>query len=273
MLTPVNFLEEWKACENDMYKNLALLKVRLTNEAIHDMRVDIKKSRAYINLAEEIEKIKDDQDLIGQTQSLFDILGKHREWSLTLEVVTNLTAQDNALYPLFNAYIKRAKNGWAKSVKNALRTYDMKEMDDVGKWIVAIVHQRTSSQLAAECANIMRRSVASLRKLIPHFKSEIHNIRKLLKTILYWINLFPEEGLYNKKQVKKVNELLTKLGNWHDQQMVLRKIKNFRKDCLVPSFEEFGALKKLEDKVTMERDKIFSKLDPQKVVDALTWTD
>ena len=48
--------------------------------------------------------------------------------------------------------------------------------------------------------------------------------------------------------------LLDDLGNWQDNEILLTKVRHFRKDYLPKSFEETRSIKKLEEKVKTKKD-------------------
>ena len=99
METGINLLGEWKATKNEFDKNLPILQSGLKEEAIHDIRVAIKKLRAYCELLNELDKSTDNN--LPLTKSLFDILGKHREWDTVLKLLQH-NDNFNDLYPFYS---------------------------------------------------------------------------------------------------------------------------------------------------------------------------
>ena len=87
-------------------------------------------------------------------------------------------------------------------------------------------------KVTTRCKTIIKQHVSKLKKHSIHFKEDPHYTRKSLKVLFYWINLFPNQSVYSKKQVKKLDNYLDKLGEWHDMAVACIKIKHFRKDHL-----------------------------------------
>ena len=260
METGINLLGEWKANEREIIKNLPILRSETNVEAIHDTRVAIKKLRAYYELLNELDKpAKID---LPQTKSLFDILGKHREWDIILKHLQKSPDDLSELCPLFVSHIRQAKDQISYLIKNALGVYTINEVEEVSKRIEELIRTMTLHKAADDCKKIIMQHVIKLKKQSIHFKKDPHDTRKSLKVIFYWISLFPPETLYSNKQVKQMDVFLDKLGKWHDLLILFKKIKNYRKDYLAKSLNEYQILKKLEDDIKTRCDKLFNKLNP-----------
>jgi CHAD domain-containing protein len=267
METGINLLGEWKANEKNITKNISILRSEINTEAIHDARVAIKKLRAYWELMNELDKsTKND---LPQTKALFDILGKHREWDIILKNLQKSPDDVGELCPLFVAHVHQVKKQISLLIKNMLNEYNINELKDVETRIDDLIKTISLHKVADNSKKIIMRQVLKLEKSSTHFKREPHYTRKLLKVIFYWINLFPPESLYLKNQVKHLNSFLDKLGKWHDSEIVFVKIKNYRKDYLAKSLDEYQVLKKLENEIKARGDKLFSKLKPEVIVEEL----
>lgn len=263
METGINLLGEWKANEKEIIKNIHILQSGINTEAVHNIRVAIKKLRAYCELLNKPGKSEND---LPQTKSLFDILGKHREWDTVLKYLKKSPDDKGELCPLFVAHIHQTKEDISHLIKNALSEYNSNESEERYKRLGELIKTMTLSKVAANCKNIIMREILKLKKCSNFFKKNPHNARKLLKVIFYWINLFPPETLYSKKQVKQLDAFLGKVGKWHDFEIVFIKIKNYRKDYLARSMDEYQTLKKLENSIKSKRNKLFHTLKPQAII-------
>ena len=115
METGMNFLGEWEANEKEVIKNLSIIRSEIKPEAIHDTRVAIKKLRAYCELLNELDKsAKID---LPQTKSLFDILGKHREWGTVLKQLQKAPGNLIESCSLFVTHIHQAEEQISHLIK------------------------------------------------------------------------------------------------------------------------------------------------------------
>ena len=267
METGINLLGEWKANEKEITKNISILLSEINSGAIHDTRVAIKKLRAYFELLNELDKSSKND--LPQTKALFDILGKHREWDIILKHLQKSPDDMGELCPLFVTHIRKVKKQISFLIKNMLNEYNIDELKEAENRIEELIKTITLHKLSGNSKKIIMRQVLKLKKGSILFEKEPHYTRKLLKVIFYWINLFPPESLYSKTQVKHLNAFLDKLGKWHDLEIVFIKIKNYRKDYLAKSLDEYRVLKKLENETGVRRDKLFYKLRPGVIVKEL----
>ena len=268
METGINLLGESRANERELIKNLSILRSGISLEAIHDIRVAIKKLQAYCDLLNELDEHSPKNDL-PQTKSLFDVLGKHREWDIILKHLQKSPDDLSELCPLFVSHIHHTKEQVSYLIKNALDAYDGNEVEEMNRIVERLIATMTLHKVAAKSKNIIKEHVLNLGKVSIHLKKQLHHCRKSLKVIFYLINLFPPGTLFSKKQVKHLDAFLDKLGRWHDFEIVFYKIKNYRKDYLAKSLNEYEALKKIESDIKAKRDKLFYRLKPQVIINEL----
>jgi CHAD domain-containing protein len=259
MNTGINLLGEWKANKKDFIENLSVLQSGLKEDIIHNIRVAIKKLRAYCDLLNELDKSSNIN--LPLTKSLFDILGKHREWEIVLKHLQKHDYDSNKLYPSFTAHIYNAKEQISEFIKKELEVYQIIEVEEVENKIEEMMRITPLSKITSKSRSAIERYINKLKKASLNFKTEPHYSRKLLKIIFYCVYLFPAEGLYSKRQVKYIDTSLDKLGKWHDLEIITIKIKNYITHYLSNSSDEYCALKKLRDNISSRRNKLFNNLD------------
>ena len=104
-------LNNWRKEQKVFDENLSLLRKKLDKEAIHDLRVAIKKLRAYLDLYSQLKKVTDpveagQQGLLDKTEELFDTIGRQRDVEICLEVLTSFKEETNYSYPQLTLYLQ-----------------------------------------------------------------------------------------------------------------------------------------------------------------------
>lgn len=265
----VSLLKEWQISQEAISKNVTILQSGMDAKAIHDLRVAIKKLRAYTKLLEEMDDTSNEDQLLPQTKALFDIVGIHREWDMMDEKLKKRSEEHKTSYPLYAKHIKQVKVTLETLVKEALASYNVEETREVERRIRSIINSMSSEELSLKCIGIIKKYINKVKRNSTRFDKKIHETRKLLKAIFYWIKLFPEESLYTKEQVEAIDEFLDKLGKWHDQQVMLDKIKCYRKNYLPKRVEEYNSIKELELDVREKQNRIYTKLNVKEMVEVL----
>jgi len=92
----------------------------------------------------------------------------------------------------------------------------------------------------------MAASVKTVKHDLKHFRKNSHLVRKRLKDIFYWSNIFEEDVYFTKQQVKSLDKILDHLGTVQDHEVLITNLKNFRKTILTSSLKEHDRVKKME---------------------------
>src|ERR1051326_7925434 len=87
-------LRHWQTQVLVFQKNLSLLKGQMNVEAIHDLRVAIKKLRSYFKLYASLFKKKDTEKLFAGTKELFSVLGRHRNIEMSKQLLLSFAGKN-----------------------------------------------------------------------------------------------------------------------------------------------------------------------------------
>jgi len=78
----------WRKEQKEFKKNFEILRSRPDKNAVHDIRVSIKKLRACLKLYSLIGEKDKWQTLFTETKKLFSILGKERDIEVCIELIS-----------------------------------------------------------------------------------------------------------------------------------------------------------------------------------------
>ena len=251
-------LRHWKKQQQIFLYNLAILKKQINAEAIHDLRVAIKKLRSYFKLYVIICEQADWKSDFSETEKLFSILGKYRNVEMNYNLVESFAEENLAAYPSLQSHFianLRIAAGWIKKIVDE---YESDELKAFSEKLNSGLSKFTNEQIQDEIQKIIR---GDLKKAIPHFKKlreNTHEVRKHLKDIFYWLELCPAEVIYSTPQRKKLHKILDGLGDWQDNEVLLIKVKHFRKDYIAKEADEYNDLKQLEKFIKNKKDDLLN---------------
>ena len=237
-------LINWRKEQKVFNQNLSLLQKKLEKEAIHDLRVAIKKLRAYLELYSQLKKVTDPVEagqpgLLDKTEELFDTIGRQRDVEICLEVLTSFKEETNYSYPQLTLYLQavlKITKAWSNQEIHGYKNKETKKIAFVLKQDNEIENTRELNQYIQ---SIIRHSAGETKS---QFKKP-HLLRKNLKSVYYWINIVNDNSEYHPELL---HNILDDLGSWQDKEIALQRIKHFRKDYLPKSFDEYNKLKELE---------------------------
>ena len=237
-------LINWRKEQKVFDENLSLLQKKLDKEAIHDLRVAIKKLRAYLELYSQLNKVTDPvesgpQRLLYKTEELFDTIGRQRDVEICQEILTSFKEETNYSYPQFTLYLQavlKITKAWSNQ---EIHRYKNKEIKKIAFVLKQDNEIGDTGELNQFIQSIIRHSLGEIKS---QFKKP-HLLRKKLKSVYYWINLVNDTSEYHPELL---HSILDDLGSWQDKEVALQRIKHFRKDYLPKSFDEYNMLKELE---------------------------
>jgi len=251
-------LRHWKKQQQIFLHNLAILKKQINAEAIHDLRVAIKKLRSYFKLYVIICEQADWKTDFSETEKLFSILGKYRDVEMNYNLVESYAEENLAAYPSLQSHFTASLRMAAGWIRNIVDEYESDELKTFSEKLNLDLSNFTNAQIQDEIQKIIR---GDLKKAIPHFKKlreNTHEVRKHLKDIFYWLELCPAEVIYSTSQRKKLHKILDGLGDWQDNEVLLIKVKHFRKDYMAKEADEYNDLKQLEKFIKNKKDDLLN---------------
>jgi hypothetical protein len=72
--------------------------------------------------------------------------------------------------------------------------------------------------------------------------------------------MLPEGSVSESSFEKELNKMLDDFGDWQNDEMLLAKVKHFRKDSLPSPLPEYETLKTFEKKIKEKKDKILKEV-------------
>ncbi|MCU0353274.1 MAG: CHAD domain-containing protein [Cytophagales bacterium] len=238
-------MTHWNTQRQLFAQNLAALQSGTTTDTVHNLRVNIKKLRSYVELSIALAKTKKDAVQMPDTENLFQALGKYRELELQ---ITNVS---KAACPLFESHLQHMKAQAAQELMRTIQTYRETELTKLDAEIFSRVKMPSEKKAITRVQKRIERDWQKVQNWRDDFAEHAHSIRKRLKNVGYWMELLPDDSTIKKPHLKKLHRLLSQLGQAHDWQVFHTRMRHFRKDYLIVDTPEALTLKKLEKKAVV----------------------
>src|SRR5438046_1465808 len=105
-------LPHWKKELQVFHENLLVLQRSPDTEAVHDLRVAIKKLRSYTKLYSILFKDEKAKGFLSGTKNLFSVLGKQRNIEMSIELLkrSKLRGRFTSIQKHFEFYLKETKH-------------------------------------------------------------------------------------------------------------------------------------------------------------------
>jgi CHAD domain-containing protein len=246
-------LTYWQTQSGLLTDQVALIRQRPSRRVVHDARVALKKMKALLKLANEFSPDHVRFSLPPSLQLIFGAAGRYRETEMSLLLLRSVHRKDAILLPSF---IKEQKARLAINRKNLRLSVEADieaPLKEISGWLQEMDHI-ADHDLNESINRLSSEGVTELKDRMKGFPKEAHAFRKKCKQLYYWLQICTLNTLYDPAEMKVLHKALDALGQWHDTEVLRKRIRLFRKTCLVKGMEEEDACRKAEEllKIKME---------------------
>jgi len=203
-------------------------------DAIHDLRVAIKRLNAVFDL---LERMFPDQ-LIGHVtqgglHELFRLSGRMRDAQVQQQLVADLSQTLNAGFNEYQYYLKNAEKKAVGKFQKYIQGYDAK-VDLVAKqeMISSLLGSTDGNAVKLHIFSLVGELLATARNMHSEQESDehLHEIRRKLKHCLYLLLVFSkkDDAFPDLKTIlKTLNKANKLLGDWHDRLIAMQTLEKF----------------------------------------------
>ena len=143
------------------HENLLILQKSDNTEALHDIRVSIKKLRSYTKLFSEIFN-KDPKKLFAETKDLFSVLGRQRNIEISLELLDHFKTKGS--HSSMKKHLEFYLNETKQQSISALQQY---KVDGLRSLTIEI--EKTVSGIDDEKIKIFRKDFIPVKNVFQFF--------------------------------------------------------------------------------------------------------
>ncbi len=252
-------LWRWQTELQVFQKNLLLLQEQMNADAIHDLRVAIKKLRSYFKLYAALFKKKDTEKLFAGTKELFSVLGRHRNIEMSKQLLLSFAGKNKQVVDPLLVYLQLLQDQIGDYARQVLRQYETKDLNDLTNELEQDFQDFNIEETLSNVKEIITSSIENIQRDLKHFKNRSHLVRKHLKDIFYWSKIFDNEVVFTKSQIKSIDKVLDLLGNIQDHDVLVTNLKYFRKTVLSNGVAQYDLIKKIETRVEKKKERLLER--------------
>jgi CHAD domain-containing protein len=249
----------WRSELEVFNKNLLSLREQMQEEAVHDLRVAIKKLRSCFKIYSELLERKHKNGLPRDVDSLFSILGKQRDIEMSKKLLLSLAGKNTAFLNPMLVYLQLLQDQAGEYSRPTIQQLKSEKIDTLTKQMETGFANLDNGELLSKSNEVVQSSVEKVKDDLKHFKERSHLVRKQLKDVYYQSKMFHGKGVLNKSQLKTLDTTLDHLGNIHDHEVLILNLKNFRKTILANTMKEFAMMKRIEERAKKKKDTLLDK--------------
>jgi len=248
----------WRSELDVFNKNLTSLREKINEEAIHDLRVAIKKLRSSFKLYSELIK-KRHKKLPAGIDTLFSILGKHRNIEMNKKLLLSLGGKNAVFVNPILVYLQLLQDQAGEYSRPSIQQFESGQLEVLTNQIETGFANLNNEEVLSKANEAVNSSLRRVEEDLKHFKEKSHLVRKQLKDIFYQSKMFHGKGLFTKSQLKILDTILDHLGSVQDHEVLISNLKNFRKTILSKTMKEYSMIKRIEERAKKKKDDLLEK--------------
>lgn len=204
--------------------------------AIHDMRVAIKRLRAVIILAKKLDPNLKGKRAEGDLRHLFRLSGRMRDAQVQQALLKEYETVLNVGFGEYAAYLLKLEQKSIQKFKAYLQPHSATDFTaDLELTLPALILKSDKELIKSATSSLIEQLFQRVDDLKADQESDesLHEIRRQLKQISYLLSVFDKEDpdfseLKKKlKMLEKANQLL---GRWHDHAVAEEYLCRFLKN-------------------------------------------
>ena len=234
------YLHQHRNIEN--YLELCLIHPEV--ELVHELRLSIKKLRAFHKLAEHLflNKIDEHIHIKNRVRKLFKVAGQLRDTQVQILMLSSFESQTGILYPEFSDWLLRRE-------KKQVSRFSKKPEQVVPRATAQSTHRKIGDLLAladdetilAGAGKVLSGLYLQSRELCSGSMNSrnLHRIRTITKRMKYIFNIMAHsypDFKFNHVSIESLRDIEAAAGHWHDNLVRMELLDKFL-DKLKPSDE------------------------------------
>ena len=211
--------------------NLPMIEDRDKAEAIHDLRVSVKKIRSLFTLIRGItESGFHSKKRLKCFKKLFRSVACIRDMQVQQHFLAGIESSSQIKSTSFMEYLHGLEMEERKKLNGRIRNFKPIAWDLMDREILEIYHNTGKDQVISKTKQYVRDKIEKVHYLASQGKKKaFHETRRLLKEARYILDMLTltmsdEKIEIQIEQIKIVEDLL---GDWHDRQVALKLLKGF----------------------------------------------
>jgi CHAD domain-containing protein len=231
----------------------ALTSESLPSEAIHEMRVGLKRLRSFFNLVGSITPAFGAEEAFAPARKLFRAAGELRNLHVIEAKVREASRTASLELSEYYNWLKEGERREAKKFCRACRRFGRGFFSSAWTMMVSYlegpaaprVRKRTEDRLLALIKEIKQ------ERSMRHDVRRLHFLRTRTKEARYTLEILQECGLTGDDGARlneRLRDVHQSLGRWHDEEVVLESLREFRKNRMagpLVSFKSYLAFSRL----------------------------
>jgi len=205
----------------------------MDEEAIHQMRVAIKRIRSIRKLKKHINfpsLLRDEQYV--SIKALFAVSGQIRDLQVQRTLLKNYVSELKFEFGDFSSFLDLQESQLAVQLNQTIQTFYNNQFSEITQARGGIDLVEENTDIENESVEFLHRKIDKINKLILLIERDefVHNLRKQVKQLFFILqflkNHFPA-SVFSAYKLKALKDIGEHLGKWNDRDVILNRLHEF----------------------------------------------
>lgn len=230
------FEDYYRSQQEKIGRNYSLAVKFHDEDGIHDMRVEIKRLRAFFHLVEGINPNFQAKPNLKKIQKLFKSAGRVRDIHVQQELVRKWMAKLNLELSEYYNFLKQKEMEMRQTFSASNKKYDMgifeRNWTIISRCLALLPPDYIKNKTKQRMKNALN-DVIKYKNKDSFVEEEYHDIRIKSKETRYTLEIY-QKCIPHRQPLNLLNDSLRSLhqalGKWHDDDVGLQFLRSFQKE-------------------------------------------
>ena len=209
--------------------NLMVTKASKDEEAIHQMRVAIKRIKTIQKLKKNISvSVEIPQYVNDAIKTAFRSAGKLRDLQIHMNLLHHFQKEIKTAFREFDEHLKNVATELNQLIDSTIHHIDFSGNDE----LPLLPDKGYENDIIKECIDFVERKIIKIHQLILLIQNEekVHELRKQIKQLFFILQFLSEQipdNLFYGYEMKPLKRLTDAIGNWNDLDFFGQRLERF----------------------------------------------
>lgn len=236
-------------------------------ESIHDLRVEIKRLRAFVKFAAKLAPTLKTRKVLSEARKLFKAAGAVRDIQVQMTLVYRLMTEEKLDISEYYNYLKEKELAARGKFVRSAGNFNLRSLTEFGRYARKELAEADAGELLEKTGKILSQAVAALNEYDSTADSSDdfrHQIRIRCKESRYILEIIRSCAAEDKR-LEDLNEGLRSLhralGKWHDYDIGLKTASDFITDSARQPFFDQSSYNIFINRLESEKNEYLQKFE------------
>jgi CHAD domain-containing protein len=245
-----HLLEYYRKQKDTLFEKVASLQQQMDVEELHDLRVTLKRMRAFFRMLKRMNpELYPSAEDYQRIKSFFKTAGNLRDIHVQEKEIAKHEKNLGIDLSFLQNYLKPYEETHLKHFNSALDQFDKELYNHYENNLQTELQKQELYYIYKDVVSFTNNRLEEARKLIDKAETaeNLHKVRSILKDVMYYLEIINSEEHTPDISIQDVKDAQSFLGDWHDNVVTFDTIQEFKENNPLLARKNTGTIEILED--------------------------